>query len=125
MALAMAVLLFVAGAGYRYHVRRLLALERVRTQIATDQLDDIGSSLSHIAILSEVARQRGACIVCDQPYLYFARVTQLWKRTRVRPAGPRIHPSAVIDPDAVVDPTAVIGPLCVIERGARIGAEPG
>lgn len=65
---------------------------------------------------------RGACIVADNPYLYFARVTQLWQRSRQRSAGPRIHPSAVVDPAAQVDPTVQIGPLCVVERGARIGA---
>jgi UDP-3-O-[3-hydroxymyristoyl] glucosamine N-acyltransferase len=68
------------------------------------------------------ARARGACIVADNPYLYFARVTQLWHAARQRPAGPRIHPSAVIDPEAHIDPQARIGPLCVVERGARIGA---
>jgi len=72
--------------------------------------------------MAEVARQRGACIVTDQPYLYFARVTQLWKKALARSAGPRIHPSAVIDEEAEIDATAVIGPLCVVERGARIGA---
>ena len=50
------------GAGahtlHRYRVRRVLELERVRTRIATDLHDDIGSSLSQIAILSEVVRQR-------------------------------------------------------------------
>lgn len=70
----------------------------------------------------EAARARGACIVVDNPYLYFARVTQLWQKSRQRPAGPLIHPSAVVDPEALVDPTAQIGPLCVVERGARIGA---
>jgi UDP-3-O-[3-hydroxymyristoyl] glucosamine N-acyltransferase len=72
--------------------------------------------------LREAAQARGACIVADNPYLYFARVTQLWQRSRQRPAGPRIHPSAVIDPSAEVDSTAQIGPLCVVERGAKIGA---
>lgn len=43
---------------YNYRVRRLLELERVRTRIATDLHDDIGSSLSQIAILSEVVRQK-------------------------------------------------------------------
>lgn len=37
---------------------RLLALERVRTRIATDLHDDIGASLSQVAIMSEVARAR-------------------------------------------------------------------
>jgi signal transduction histidine kinase len=39
-------------------VRQLLAIERVRTRIATDLHDDIGASLSKIAILSEVVHQR-------------------------------------------------------------------
>jgi ligand-binding sensor domain-containing protein/signal transduction histidine kinase len=43
---------------YRYRVAQLLKLERVRTRIATDLHDDIGASLSQIAILSEVISQR-------------------------------------------------------------------
>ncbi len=63
-----------------------------------------------------------ACIVTEQPYLYFARVTQLWRRHLAGPAPSGIHPSALVHPDAVVDPRAQIGALCVIERGVRIGA---
>jgi UDP-3-O-[3-hydroxymyristoyl] glucosamine N-acyltransferase len=70
----------------------------------------------------DAARARGDCIVTDDPYLYFARVTQLWKSRLGPPAGPAVHPSAVVDPDAVLDPTARVGALCVVERGARIGA---
>jgi UDP-3-O-[3-hydroxymyristoyl] glucosamine N-acyltransferase len=69
------------------------------------------------------AAQRGAFIVTPDPYLYFARLTQLWKRSHAKPERARIHPSAVIDPDAQIDPTAHIGALCVVERGARIGAQ--
>ena len=69
-----------------------------------------------------VAEQRGACIVAEQPYLYFARVTQLWRQAQGRGSKPGVHPSAVVDPQAQVHPTASIGPLCVVERGARIGA---
>ena len=72
--------------------------------------------------LRPVAEQRGACIVADQPYLYFARVTQLWRHAQGRGPKAGIHPSAVVDPQAVVHPTASIGPLCVVERGARVGA---
>jgi signal transduction histidine kinase len=43
--------------GYRYQVEQLLALERVRTRIATDLHDDIGSSLTQIAIMSELTRR--------------------------------------------------------------------
>jgi signal transduction histidine kinase len=45
---------------HRMRVAKLLALERVRTSIATDLHDDIGSSLSQIAILSEAAQRRYA-----------------------------------------------------------------
>lgn len=68
------------------------------------------------------AQARGACLVTAQPYLYFARVTQLWRKHHQPKAGPRIHPSAVIDAEAFVHPQAQVGPLCVIERGAHIGA---
>ena len=70
-----------------------------------------------------IALARGACIVSDQPYLYFARVTQLWKKSLPQAVRPQVHPSAVIDPEALVHPLARIGALCVIERGARIGAD--
>ena len=70
----------------------------------------------------DMALARGACIVADAPYLYFAKLTQLWKRQRAAAQAPGIHPSAVVDPSADIDPTATIGPLCVVERGARIGA---
>jgi len=44
---------------HQYRVRRLLELAQIRTRIATDLHDDIGSSLSRMAILSEVVKQRG------------------------------------------------------------------
>jgi len=72
--------------------------------------------------MTQAALVRGACIIADQPYLYYARLTQLWKREHSPPQGPRIHPSAVVDPHAHVDSTAQVGALCVIERGAVVGA---
>jgi ligand-binding sensor domain-containing protein/two-component sensor histidine kinase len=49
-------------AGHRYRVRHLLALERIRMRIAADLHDDIGGSLSRIAIQSEVARREAAAL---------------------------------------------------------------
>lgn len=72
--------------------------------------------------MKQVAIARGACIVTDQPYLYFARLTQLWKRGRDPRQQAFIHPSAVVDAQAVVHPSASIGALCVLERGAHVGA---
>ena len=68
------------------------------------------------------ALARGACIVTPDPYVYFARLTQLWRRHHEPAVPPGIHPSAVVAPSAEVHPTATVGPLCVVERGARIGA---
>lgn len=53
---------------YRYRVTYLLELERVRTHIASDLHDDIGASLSQIAVLSEVVRHRvGGTEAVSQP----------------------------------------------------------
>ena len=75
------------------------------------------------ADMEAMARQRGACIVADNPYLYFARLTQVWRRLERPSRGAGVHASAVVHPEAQVDPSAIIGPLCVVERGAVIGAE--
>lgn len=72
--------------------------------------------------VAETAKVSSALIVADNPYHYFARLTQLWRQhTRVSDE-PLVHPSAVIHPQAHIDVTARIGPLCVVERGAHIGA---
>jgi signal transduction histidine kinase len=55
MALTMAGIVY---ATYRYRLAQLLKVERVRTRIATDLHDDIGASLSRMAILSEVVKQQ-------------------------------------------------------------------
>jgi len=71
------------------------------------------------------AMERGACILTDNPYAYWARTTQLWRAKMLdgqSHTAPLVHPSAVVHPLAQVHPTAQIGPLCVIEQGAVIGA---
>jgi len=69
-----------------------------------------------------LASQRGACIVTDDPYLYFARLTQYWKKRTAASDVANVHPTAVIHPEASIADTAIIGPLCVVERGAKVGA---
>ena len=95
-----------------------LSHPKYQSQLATTQAGCVIVSPA----MRDAALARGAAIVADDPYLYFARVTQLWKARRAPAAGAAVHPSAVVDPEAVVDPSARIGPLCVVERGARIGA---
>jgi signal transduction histidine kinase len=62
--LALALTGVVATVIIRNRVARLIELERVRTRIAADLHDDIGSGLSRIAILSEVARHQ---VTLDAP----------------------------------------------------------
>ena len=71
--------------------------------------------------LADAARERGDCIVADNPHLYFARVTQLWKRLHGGAARASVHPSAVVEEGAFVHPTASVGALSFVGRGARIG----
>jgi len=72
--------------------------------------------------MREVAAQRGAAIVLDDPYFGFARLTRLWaQRMRQQPAA-GVHPSAVVDPTARIGEGASVGPLAVIEAGASICA---
>jgi len=60
-------------------------------------------------------------VVVDDPYLYFARLTQWWAQ-RLRPLPPAgVHPTAYVAPDAVVAASASVGPHAVVEAGAVIG----
>lgn len=68
------------------------------------------------------AEYRGARIVSDNPYAYFARTAQYFANLHAVPARQGIHPSAVVDPTAQVAADASIGPQAVIEAGAQIDA---
>ncbi|MCC6474291.1 MAG: UDP-3-O-(3-hydroxymyristoyl)glucosamine N-acyltransferase [Burkholderiales bacterium] len=57
-------------------------------------------------------------IVCEDSYLYYAKVAELFQ-PRVDVA-PGIHPSAVVSPRANVHPGASIGPGCHVADEARI-----
>jgi UDP-3-O-[3-hydroxymyristoyl] glucosamine N-acyltransferase len=72
--------------------------------------------------LQDAARVRGACIVTDDPYLYFAHLTQWWRAKHSPLSAPRIHPQACVDAGAFLGEGVDIGPFCVIEAGAKVGA---
>jgi signal transduction histidine kinase/ligand-binding sensor domain-containing protein len=76
VATALATVLCAAFLAYRYRVRHLLELERVRTRIATDLHDDIGSSLTQIAIMSEVAQQHGDHQSATEPLSHIANLSR-------------------------------------------------
>jgi UDP-3-O-[3-hydroxymyristoyl] glucosamine N-acyltransferase len=77
---------------------------------------------------AEAAVLRGACIIVDDPYLYFARITQLWKLRHQQLHTIGVHPSASIDPlaklapDVTVGAFACVGSHSVLGPGVRVGA---
>jgi UDP-3-O-[3-hydroxymyristoyl] glucosamine N-acyltransferase len=72
--------------------------------------------------LRDAAAARGAALVCADPYLAFARLTQWWAQRLRPPAAPGVHPSAVVEPGARIDALAAVGPLAHVAAGARIAA---
>lgn len=71
--------------------------------------------------LRSAASDRGACIVTDDPYLYFARLTQWWRREHAPASQACIHPTAAVHPMADLAPDVDVGAFAVIGAGARIG----
>ena len=63
-----------------------------------------------------------SAIVCADPYLAFARLTQWWAAQAARPVAPGVHPSAVVHAQARVDPSATVGALAVVGAGAVVEA---
>lgn len=72
---------------------------------------------------AEAAQARGDCIVVDDPSLYLAGLTRLWRQRHGGAAQPGVHPSAVVEEGAHIDPSASVGALCFVGRNARIGAD--
>ena len=59
-------------------------------------------------------------IVCDSPYLYFARVSQLFNPLTSQ--APGIHPTATVSASARLGKDVSIGAGCVVGDGVTIGA---
>ena len=58
-------------------------------------------------------------IVCDNPYAYFARVSQLFNPVTTQPPG--VHPSACVSPGTRLGARVSIGAGCVIGRDVSLG----
>ena len=56
-AMIIAVMLLLLYGLYRYRIRQLVKLQKMRNKIATDLHDDIGSTLTNIGILSELSKK--------------------------------------------------------------------
>jgi UDP-3-O-[3-hydroxymyristoyl] glucosamine N-acyltransferase len=72
--------------------------------------------------LRDAAASRGVALVCADPYLAFARLTQWWAAQRRRPVVQGVHPRALVEEGAWIDATASVGALTYVGRGARIDA---
>ncbi len=81
----------------------------------------LGTTRAGAVILAEkdLALWQGPALVVDDPYLAFARVSQLFARLPELPVG--VDPIARVDPAATVSDSACIGPGAVVAAGARIG----
>lgn len=86
-------------------------------------LSQLESTGAQAVILSEefVEQCPVACLIASDPYVTFARATQLFDNSPRPSAG--IHPTAIVSPDSEVHGSASIGPYVVIEAGSSIGAE--
>ena len=58
-------------------------------------------------------------IVCDAPYVYFAKVSQLFNPLASQ--APGVHASAVVAKDVVLGKNVSIGAGCVVGEGVAIG----
>jgi UDP-3-O-[3-hydroxymyristoyl] glucosamine N-acyltransferase len=118
-----------------------LSNPKLRIQAAHTKAAAIILSASDEANMSAI--YKGARIVTENPYLYYARLTQLLEARQAQQKIPEklgIHPTAHVEPGAIIAPTACIGPHvtiesdvviadaaiidagCYIGRGAKIGA---
>ncbi|MEI7465523.1 MAG: UDP-3-O-(3-hydroxymyristoyl)glucosamine N-acyltransferase [Burkholderiales bacterium] len=71
--------------------------------------------------MRDAAAARGAALVCADPYLAFARLTQWWAVQTRAPVTAGVHASAVVEEGAFIDPSASVGALAHVAQGARVG----
>lgn len=83
--------------------------------------DQLATSKATAVILSADDRPLWphAALVSDNPYLSYARASQLFAAARNRPVGD--SRGQAIAADAVVDPSAILGPQVAVGTGAVIG----
>jgi len=107
-------------------IRQVGSLERAgRGQIAflanpkfRSQLGSTGASAVILGAEAEGYTELPR-IVCEQPYVYFARVSQLLNPRTTQAAG--VHPSASVAPGAKLGAHVSIGPGCAIGENVEIG----
>lgn len=73
MALAVVMISILLYTLYRYRIMQLKQVQNVRDRIASDLHDEIGSSLTHVNILSELGMTKGD----EQPQKLFKRIGEV------------------------------------------------
>lgn len=98
-----------------------LSNPRWRPQLAASQAGCVivGPAMRDAAVARPAG---GATIVCADPYLAYAKLTQWWVAQSRGIVVAGVHASAVVEPGAWVHPQASIGALAFIAAGARIDA---
>ena len=72
--------------------------------------------------LRDAAAVRGAALVCADPYLAFARLTQWWAAQTRRAPVAGVHASAVVEEGACIAAGASVGALAFVAAHARVEA---
>jgi UDP-3-O-[3-hydroxymyristoyl] glucosamine N-acyltransferase len=75
------------------------------------------SALIVPADVAALANNSQCLLVSENPYLSYARLTQLWA---VQDTGQGVHAGAIVDATAEVAQSAVVGPGAVVEAGAVV-----
>jgi UDP-3-O-[3-hydroxymyristoyl] glucosamine N-acyltransferase len=95
-----------------------LSNPKLRVQAAQTKAAALILSPSDEPVIS--ATYKGATIVTDNPYAYFARTAQYFAELEVIPVAPGIHASASVHPEAKVAASATVGPHVTIDAGAEV-----
>ena len=84
-------------------------------------LEKLAATRAAAVILSPENEKRTKLprIVCDAPYAYFAKVSQLFNPVATQ--APGVHPTAVVSPKAKLGEKVSIGAGCVVGEGVTIG----
>ena len=102
------------------------------TFIANPQFSSVLETTQASAVILRteyIGNYKGNMIVVPDPYLYYAKLTQWWKKALQEAPVPGIDPAAVVHPSAqvsslaTIQPCAVIAKNAVIEDGAFVGAQ--
>ena len=97
-----------------------LSSAKYQTLLNTTEAGCVILGRPQATILSQTLQHK-TFIVTNDPYLYFARLTQWWKQQTGKNHG-SIHSSAIIGKNVQLGVGVNIGALCVIEDDAVIGA---